>query len=170
MAYSAFFWWAVALVIIGILLLLAAAIWFAAIRRAEWYIWLLVGLGALLLIVGIILFIYDYSRTPMDLMPNTGCGTTVRTVAAPVVATTGTTAVQAACPPGGCYTQYAPPSSTTYSPAGTVAPQAQQYQAPQYQAQQYQAQQPQAQQYQAAQGQGQQVLHTVSHQVGHAVV
>lgn len=139
MAYSAFFWWAVALVIIGILLLLAGAIWFAATRKSEWYIWLLVGLGALFLIIGIILFIYDYSRAPSDLMMTSGCGT-VRQV--PVQSAPVTSVVGAACPPSGCYTQYAP-AQAALNPLGTQQPT--QYAQPQ-------------------------VAHTVGHTVGHAVV
>ena len=119
MAYSGFFWWAVILVILGIILLIAAGIWFAAIRKSEWYIWLLLGLGALFLIIGIILFIWNYSRTPsVPVATTSGCGV-VRTVAAPQAAV-----YTSACPTGAgtCGVNYAPGAAVMTASAPAVLP------------------------------------------------
>ena len=67
-------WWYVALIllILGIILLAAAAIWYASIRKSEWYIWLLFGLGILFILIAIFIWIY-YSYDAKPACPSTAC-------------------------------------------------------------------------------------------------
>ena len=61
--------WYIALIllILAIILIAAGAIWYASIRKGEWYIWMLIGLGVLFLLISIFMWIYYYQD-------NNSCG------------------------------------------------------------------------------------------------
>jgi len=124
------------MIVIGVILLIIAAIDYAARREARWWTWVLVGVGAGMVTLGIILGAFYANRRPSypryqqpQMMYRPGCATGTVTTAPPVQYVQPqmvqpmqvTSAVPQTIPTPGATVPVQTPSATTYGmPPHTV--------------------------------------------------